>query len=173
MINFIQPYSFELNIGDAYNEAIEPLEGWICLTDQDTLKFDGFAHHIKDVIETIDERTIFTCMTNRLRKDNRQVIIELFDETNIEVHFNKFASLWALNGTKLTDADVIAGVCMVFHKSIWERIKFVNAANFDRVFTAECKNRGYKIKLATGIYIFHLYRWGKKNPESSFEHLFK
>lgn len=174
MINFIQPYSYELNIGKAYNEAIEPLEGWICITDQDTLKFDGFAQRVKQIIETIDEDTLFTCMTNRLRKNNKQVLTHLFDETDINVHLNEFERLWSLNGVKMTDTDTIAGVLMVFHKKVWEKVKFVeNAPNFDRIFSGQCRNAGFKTKLALGLYIFHLYRWGKHDPENYVAHLIK
>ena len=174
MINFIQPYDYNLNIGKAYNEAIKPLEGWICLTDQDTLKFEGFAQRVKTIIETVDEMTILTCMTNRLRRNNKQVLSEYFNESDINVHQDVFERLWTTYGTTLTDADVIAGVCMIFHKSAWDKIKFThNTVTFDRIFSHQAMQQGYKLRLAKGLYIFHLYRWGKDDPENNIAHLVK
>ena len=171
MINFIQPYSFTLDIGIAYNKACEPLEGWICITDQDTLKFEGFANHLRTIIGTIDENVVFTCMTNRLRRNNPQVVKECFDESDIDKHFNYFNNVWDVYGTKLVDTETIAGVCMVFHKKVWEKVKFANCVTFDRVFSHQARQAGFKTKLALGLYIFHLYRWGKPDPENNIEHL--
>ena len=174
MINFIQPYDFNLNIGKAYNEAIEPLEGWICLTDQDTLKFEYFAQYVKEIISTIDENTVFTCMTNRLRRNNPQVVKECFDETDIDKHFNYFNNLWDVYGTELIPCETIGGVCMVFHKSAWEKVKFVENVNtFDRIFSHQVRQVGCRTMLAKGLYIFHLYRWGKDDPENNIAHLIK
>ena len=87
-MNFIQPYSFTLNIGKAYNEACQPLEGWTCITDQDTLKFDGFAQRVKQITDQAKETQVITCVTNRLRRDNENVIMELYEENDINIHFD-------------------------------------------------------------------------------------
>ena len=174
MIHFLQPYDFNLNIGKAYNDAIEPLDGWICITDQDTLKFDRFAQRVRAIIETIDENTAFTCMTNRLRRNNPCVLAHLFDESDINVHLGVFESLWARYGTQLEDTEVMAGVCMVFHKSAWEKVKFAPNTNvFDRVFSHYLRQKGVRVCVAKGLYMFHLYRWGKEDPENNVAHLVK
>ena len=173
MIHFIQPYSYELNIGKAYNEAIGPLYGWICITDQDTLKFEGFAQHVKEIVDNAQEDYIITCRTNRLRKDNTNVLMNFYEDSDIWNHYYKFNELWECFGAELEPTkEPIAGVFMLFHKSAWEKVKFVeNAINFDRLFTDMCKREGFKPYLAKGLYIFHLYRWGKDVADIS--HLIK
>lgn len=173
MIHFIQPYSFKLNIGAAYNEAIKPLEGWICLTDQDTLKFEGFARRVKEIVDNAQENYIITCKTNRLRKDNTNVIMDVYDESDINVHFDLFNELWETYGAEIEPTkEPIAGVFMLFHKSAWNEVKFVeNAINFDRLFTDQLKRKGFIPHVAKGLYIFHLYRWGRDPADTS--HLIK
>lgn len=172
-INFIQPYSFELNIGKAYNEAIELLEGWICITDQDTLKFEGFAQHVKDIVENAQEDYIITCKTNRLRKDNTNVLLDFYDDSDVWTHYYIFKDLWEHFGAELEPTnEPIAGVFMLFHKSVWNEVKFVESAiNFDRLFTHDCKKKGFKPHVAKGLYMFHLYRWGRDVSDVS--HLIK
>lgn len=173
VINYIQPYSYELNIGKAYNEAIEPLEGWICITDQDTLKFEGFAQRVKEIVNSAEITQVITCATNRLRKDNTNVIHELYDESDINVHYDKFNELWRTYGSKLERTkEPIAGVFMLFHKSVWKKVKFIeDAINFDSLFTTMCRQNGFTTHVAKGLYIFHLYRWGRNVADIS--HLIK
>lgn len=161
MLNFIQPYDFNLNIGKAYNEAVEPLEGWICITDQDTLKFNGFAQRVHWITEEAQESQVITCMTNRLRTDNENVIKALYDESDINVHLDKFETLWRRYGTELKRTKMpIAGVFMLFHKSVWDVVKFKEQdSNFDNHFTNDVKKAGFTTHVSKGLYIFHLYKW--------------
>lgn len=163
MINFIQPYSYDLNIGKAYNEAIKPLSGWICITDHDTLKFEGFADRVKDIVDNAKETQVITCLTNRLRKDNLNVVLELFDEHDINKHNVFYNKTWSTHKNSLEVTKMpIAGVFMLFHKSVWDKVKFrENEISFDSSFTSECLNAGFTTHVAKGLYIFHLYRWGK------------
>lgn len=157
-MNFIQP--FGSNIGDAYNKAIEPLEGWICITDQDTLKFKGFAQHAKEITDKADISQVITCMTNRLRKDNKNVIQALYEESDIKVHIAKFNELWERYGTTIERTkEPIAGMCMIFHRSVWDKVKFKNTLNFDNHFTTDVRKEGFTTHVAKGLYIFHLYKW--------------
>ena len=173
MIHFIQPYSFDYNIGKAYNEAVKDLDGWICITDQDTLKFEGFAQRVKEIVDKADEKWLITCKTNRLRKDNTNVYMNYYNETDINAHFHLFNDLWATYGSELAiTKEPIAGVFMLFHKSAWNEVQFVeNAINFDRLFTDQLKRKGFKTYVANGLYIFHLYRWNRK--EGDISHLIK
>ena len=171
-MNFIQPYDFNINIGKAYNEACDPLYGWICITDQDTLKFDGFAQKVKQITEIADKTQVITCMTNRLRKDNINVVQELYDESDINVHLNKYNALWDEYGTTLERTKMpIAGVFMLFHKTVWNTVKFrENDPTFDGAFSVDVRRAGFTTWTAKGLYIFHLYRWGR--DISNTKHLF-
>jgi len=161
MIHFLQPFAYDRNIGGQYNKAIRPLSGWICITDQDTLKFNGFAERLKEITDKADKSQVITCMVNRLRKDNLNVVHELYDESDISIHKKKFDELWGLWETTLQRTKMpIAGVCMVFHKSVWNKVKFrENESNFDNHFTTDVKQAGFTTHVAKGLYIFHLYKW--------------
>ncbi len=177
MIHFIQPYDFDLNIGKAYNDTIELFDDndWICITDQDVLKFSGFANNVREVIKSVSKDTIFTSRVNRLAKRNEAVITELYDCGDIDEHKDMAEFLWEQNGTLLTDTKVIAGCCMVFHKSLWLDVGgFVeNSIHFDSQFSKAARIKGKQLKIAQGIYIFHLYRWGLENPAHQILHLIK
>ena len=163
MINYIQPYSPELNIGGSYNEACARCEDWICITDQDTLKFEGFADRVQEIVERADKDMIITCRTNRLAKSNKNLVPGMYEEGDINKHREVYHSLWEEHGAELEPTDQpIAGVFMLFHKSVWEQVKFREySIQFDMQFTQDCKKAGFKPMVATGLYIFHLYRWGK------------
>lgn len=163
MINFIQPFAFDLNIGRAYNQACKPLKGWICIMDQDTLKFEGFAQRVKEITDNADQSQVITAVTNRLRSDNENIIEGLYNEADINVHHEIFNLLWEKHGAKLERTKMpIAGMLMLFHKSVWDQVKFTeNAINYDSLFTHHCKQAGFTTHVAKGLYVFHLYRWGR------------
>lgn len=169
MIEFIQPYSYDLNIGATYTQAIRKCEDWICITDHDTLKPPGFAERIMEVTKTASKDTIYGCMTNRVGWKHPAVIEELFMEENITKHLNKATELWEAYGTKTEPTKVVPGYCMLFHRELAETfLPIPKAINFDRII---CANR--KTELMKGIYIIHLYRWGTKNPSIQTTHLHK
>lgn len=175
MIHFIQPFSYDLDIGKAYNEAISRLPNeWVCITDQDTLKFKDFALRVKELVNAADKNCVITCKTNRLRKQNKCVHLPLYDNVNIDHHYAFYNKLWERYGTEFEPTNNIPGMFMLFHKSVWEKVKFVeNDIRFDMLFTHEARRKGYKILLSKGLYIFHLYRWGETEPEKYLQHLIK
>lgn len=170
MIEFIQPYSFDLNsIGDAYSHAISKCEDWIAMFDQDTLKPPGFAERINQVLKTAKKDTIYGAMTNRVGWKHPGVVKEMFMEDSITKHIEKANELWDKYGTKTEPCEVVPGYCMIFHRELAETfLPLPNGINFDRIISA---NR--KTVLMKGIYIIHLYRWGLKNPSPQIEHLKK
>jgi len=161
MCSFIQPYSFDGNVGKAYNIAVKPLRGWICITDQDTLKFYGFANKVRRIIKNSNKDMLITCKTNRLRKDNTNVLLELYNENDISIHKKKYKELWKTYGTETQRTkEAIPGMFMLFHKSLWDKVKFKeNEPNFDNHFTVDVRQAGFTTHVAKGLYIFHLYKW--------------
>lgn len=175
-INHLQVFDYSLNISNRLNEAIELLPNqWICLTDNDTLKFPSFADNLKELLESgnITENDLIGTMTNRLRPTNPQVINELFNEPNINIHFDKAIDLWASNGTSVEVTKLIAGSCMIFHKSLWARVGGFDTSKifFDKYFSYAVNDIGGRCLISKGLYIFHLYRWGSNDPVSSVQHL--
>ena len=81
------------------DEAIDllPDDDWICITDQDTLKFNGFALHVKEIILSVSKDVIFTSRVNRLAKSNPAVIDALYDCEDIDEHKDMASFLWEQN----------------------------------------------------------------------------
>ena len=170
-IEFIQPYSFNLHIGDEYNRAIAKCDddAWICITDHDTLKPPGFAERVRDVVlvHGTDDR-LFGAMTNRMGRENPAVIPAMYNNENISDHLRAANQIWSKIRTDITPTDVVCGYCMVFKKSLWEKLGGFRSRSvvFDKELSAvaDCY-------LMRGVYIVHLYRWGKTNPELTTGHL--
>ena len=177
-INYLQIHDYNLDISKRLNECVNLLPNeWICLTDNDVLKFPTFSDNLRDILESGDckKNHVIGTMTNRLRPSNPQVVNELFDESDMNVHFNKSVELWDENGTTLMDAPLIAGSCMVFHKSLWSKVGGFDESKtfFDKYFSYAVKDSGGRCLIAKGLYTFHLYRWGSKSPVDAVEHLIK
>jgi len=176
-INYLQIHDYNLNISKRLNECIKLLPNeWICLTDNDVLKFPSFANNLKEIIESenVTKNDLIGTMTNRLRPTNPQVINELFDESNMDIHFQKALDVWYKYGTSMVQTNLIAGSCMIFHKSLWQKVGGFdeNKTFFDKYFSYAVNEIG-RCLIAKGLYTFHLYRWSSESPVDSVEHLIK
>jgi len=176
-INYLQIHDYNLDISKRLNKCIDLLPNeWICLTDNDVLKFPSFANNIKEILESehITHNDLIGTCTNRLRPSNPQVIQNLFDEKNMDIHFQKAIDVWNENKTQLEQTKIIAGSCMIFHKSLWNKVgKFdENKTFFDKYFSYKVNEIG-RCLIAKGLYTFHLYRWDSESPIDAVEHLVK
>jgi len=69
---------------------------------------------------------------------------------------------------------------MLFPKRLWKEVNgfeegyivHPNGRYFDDMFSSKIKYKGFKMGIATGIYLFHFYRLGKENPSNYRNHLF-
>lgn len=118
---------------------------------------------MSEIVNSANEDDVITCITNRLSKSNENLAKGMYYVSDINIHYELFNDLWEENGSKLEHTKMpIAGVFMLFHKSVWNKVKFVeNSIQFDYIFTEDVRKEGFKTKVATGLYIFHLYRWGR------------
>lgn len=174
IISFITPFdlSGSKNIGKAYNSTIEQCpEGYIVLRDGDSMFLTpDWGMQIKDIINANPEYDILGCMTNRLSVP-QQLVPGMFNEADIGKHIEAATELQQYR-TEVFKSNMAAGLCLIFHKSIWQKCKFKeNTVIFDRLFCMQAKRLGYNIGIARGLYLFHLYRWGQNNPQHYKEHL--
>lgn len=163
------------NFGAEYNARISELpdDAWICLMDQDVLPLDPFfGAKVHELISNRGPFDIIGCITNRLR-DEKQLHQGYFsNETDILKH--KQISEWRWNRFKseIKPAQSIAGMFMIFHKSTWNNVKFTeNNVRFDIKFCIDATMKKYKIGIAQGLYVFHMYRLGSKDPYNDIKHL--
>jgi hypothetical protein len=180
-IRYITPFSSERNafgcpnIGGEYNLVISevPDDCYIVLRDQDTLPLTSdFGAHIERIIKDNPDYDLITCFTNRIAIPEL-CISSLFNETDITAHIEQSKTSWARNGSSVVPFHLCPGYLMIFSKSTWAKAGgFKNySITFDKEFSASVMKTGGKIGIATGLYLFHLYRWGKAKPEHSVNHL--
>jgi GT2 family glycosyltransferase len=91
------------------------------------------------------------------------------------VHFDRSVTQWNDYKNTFIKTKVIAGSCMLFHKSLWTKVGGFDKSKifFDKYFSYAVAEKGGRCLIAKGIYVFHLYRWGAIDPVSSVNHLIK
>lgn len=166
------PARADKNIGRAYNEFMStvPDGSWVCLRDGDTMfTTPDWPKHIEDIIsENGNKYDVIGCMTNRLKSEH-QLIEGMFDEESITKHLDIASSI---RSNEVVAADSVAGLCLIFNKDVWEKVKFKEESiTFDTEFSKSVRRNGFKIGVAKGLYLIHLYRWGQENPCKYVKHL--
>ena len=177
-IHYSTPFSTEKNIGKAYNEFCElvPDGDWICLRDGDSLLMrPNWGQQIEDIIKNNgDKFKLIGCMTNRLRADHQLYRSRFSNDENITNHLNIADDLYDMHYDTVEATSYVAGLCLIFSKETWKQVKFrENSILFDKEFNTDIRARfgGNPIGIAKGLYLFHLYRWGSKDPYNDTSHL--
>jgi|ERR1700744_363145 len=177
MVHYISPFRSDKNIGKAINGAINQLKAdsddFICLLDHDVmfLRPDS-KKQLEEILKTTDF-DILGPVTNRLAMDY-QLHPGVFDEDSITAHV-------AIANQRHEDyygqvnyyPHIAAAFCLCFRVSTYVKLGgfHENSIQFDSIFCARALNAKMKLGLMTGIYVFHLYRWGSKNPKQDCSHL--
>lgn len=180
-IRYITPFSIEPhkriypNIGGEYNQVISELpdDCWIVLRDGDTMFLrSDWGHQIQSIIEANNDYDLITCMTNRLGVPDQLWYGEIM-EGDISKQIEVANTAWNDHRNTVVPVKLAAGLCMIFKKELWTKVGGFPEYDitFDRVFSDRVLKSGGKIGIAKGLYLFHLYRWGEKNPQSSIKHL--
>lgn len=177
IIHYIQPYSLTRNIGEAYNDecARLPKSDWICITDQDTMFLEphtkALIHHT--IMGKGNSYQLLGCMTNRLGAGPQLYKGVCSNDPDIRNHIANAAYCRETHGTDVQISTYpIAGMFMLFRKTTWEKHRFTeNSIHFDTIFSNDIRRAGGNLGIMLGVYIFHLYRFGKSQPSHSFHHL--
>jgi hypothetical protein len=165
------------NIGAGLNEfcALVPDDAWICLRDGDTLFLTpDWGRQIEAVVRDNPQYAIIGCMTNRLRASYQLHAGRFSDEPDIGKHRAIAVERQAQHATRVEDLThgPVAGLFMLFPKRVWQRHPFEERTiNFDTTFTDAVRADGGRIGIAQGLYLFHMYRWGQRNPLNHIKHL--
>lgn len=170
-IHYITPFSTTKNIGKEYNDRISELpdDCHIVLRDGDTMFLTpDWGSHIAKIISNNPEYDLITCMTNRVGR-KELCAPGMFNVESISEHVNYAL---ANKSNDVIDCTMAPGYCMIFKKSLWDRVKFrENSITFDKVFSLDVAKIGGRVGVATGLYMLHLYRWNQKYPETYIKHL--
>jgi hypothetical protein len=180
MIHYVVPWKTG-NIGGGINDAIAAIapgrNDWICVRDGDTMFLTSqWGRHIEQIVDKamLESYELVGCMTNRLRAAYQLHLGYLDDDPAIGNHVQ--IANWRGNefGANIEEIPTgpIAGMFMLFPRRVWEREPFAERSiYFDQEFTASVRRSGGKVGVALGLYLFHLYRWGKADPFGSKDHL--
>ena len=175
---YSNPYNTDKNIGKGLNEfcALVPDNDWICLQDGDMMYLTpDWGVQIKEAVQRYgDAFGLIGCMTNRLSRPIQRVG-EFDDNHDILYHYEIAKELLKESYgvvEDVTDKKYIAGLFMLFPKSLWNEIKFAeNSPAFDDLFSKAVFKKGHKLGLMKGLYVYHFYRGWSNNPTKDRKHL--
>lgn len=166
------------NIGGGLNRAIEclPEDAWVCLRDGDTCFLTPqWGKQVEAIVAAHgDKHPLIGAMTNRIRAPYQLHGGVMSDESDLSRHTAIAAQRWDRHGTAVAPVDIgpVSGFLMLFRRSTWAGHPFPeHSIYFDQVFTEAVRRDGGKPAIALGLYVLHLYRWGKSNPLGSVAHL--
>lgn len=170
MLYFFTPYSFDKKLFDAFDHyfGLVKDEDWVCLTDGDTafLRSD-FGLRIHEYVEKFPDTGMFTCYASRCHYEIQTIPGYSLDEPSILFHKAMADSCDVAYRGHITEINRrIAGHLMVIQKKTWTRIRGwvaektaeKNILGVDTKISYAIMNKGLKIRLMKGIYIFHYLR---------------
>jgi len=170
MIYFGSPY-LQGNIGGAWNRfcCLVPDGDWICLVDADAMFLQpDYGSFVEDIAENSDYDLI-GCVTNRVRNLRQCHDNDFSDNMDVRIHYDIAKERRVLYGTTVEPFHCIAGLFMLFRKSLWDKVGGFreHTMNPDVTFSAEAKTAGAKVGIAKGLYLFHGYRIWQQGREAS------
>ena len=151
---------------------------WICIRDGDTAFLHPFwSKQIEDIIVKNGAKfPLISCVTNRLGLE-WQLPYGFCNNPDILVHkeradecFDKYYDEVARSPRQT------AGLFMLFPKTTWKAVPFVegltNGGTYvDFTFADQVMRKLGSIGIAKGLYLFHFYRFDKKEGKRYTKHL--
>jgi len=171
-LHFVTPYSFEKNLGKAYNEEFEKVQNdsdWIVLMDGDSHFFTDFGQQIRAHILAKPNTGMFTCITNRVGNKQQCYGGKISDNSDYLYHARLAKRLAVGNrGVVKKSSRIISGLLMVIQKKTWREVGGFyerGILKVDNMFSKELLNRHRPIYIMMDVYMIHYYRFlegGKK-----------
>lgn len=188
MIHYITPGHSDLNLGREINNYVKlvPDDDWICLRDIDTMPsyHEVFFKQCEDISQT--DYGLVGCMTNRLGLQHHLIQGIKQENSDWKYHRNSGKLLWKKHKSNIKQMDFnlqemshsIGGVFMMFSKKVWLAVGgfeeggvSINGYFFDYLFTKKVIQAGFKIGIAEGIYMIHMYRPDAKDTRTYTQHI--
>jgi GT2 family glycosyltransferase len=158
-----------------YCELIPDDDDWVCMMDHDIMFLNPkTAIQIKDITQKYPETGLFTCVTNRVGNKLQCYNHTIEENPDILYHKEIADNLIENHYDKVLDIQrPISGLLMVFRKSTWKLLGGFKPGllTVDNDFSKKVLQRGLKIKLMKGVYVFHYYRL--KEGRKHIQHLLK
>ena len=177
MIYYITPY-LTGNIGKAINEAIAvlPDDSWVCLRDTDTMfLLPDQPSMLEELIMSNPPFDVIGATCNRLGSGYQLFSNQINDDPDIlnHIEYAKIAREYhKTNVEEVPFGTPLAGFFLLFRKSLWNEIPFEEKSiQFDLIFSRTLHEKGKRLGLMRGMYLFHIYRVCQTNPQRSIHHL--
>lgn len=163
------------NYGGYINSFCElvPPDDWICITDGDVMFLtDDFGKQIEDIIDRNGHiYDVFGATMNRLGGVHQLADNRRCEVPDILYHMGIARTLWDVWKWDVKPSiKPIAAACMFFSRKTWEKTRFIEKSpRFDSDFCRRIQQKGGKLAICKGLYVFHKYRLG--DPTLSPNHL--
>lgn len=175
-VYYITPARSDKNFGKACNDQCRnvPEDAWICLRDQDTMVLTpNFSKHVEDIVEKYkDEYDVIGCMTNRANVPYQLINKTVSEDTDVRNHMNIAFELERTTYCSVVRSPMyLAGHFLLFSKKSWLAHPFEEGKILIKKTVNKKIEIGFvdywfsnyffkrkRVGIATGLYIFHLYR---------------
>lgn len=171
-IHFVTPYSFEGNLGKAYNEEFEKVqndEDWVVLLDGDSHFFTDWGQQIRNHILRRPDAGMFTCITNRVGNKQQCYGGVVSDNADYLYHARLAKRLAVENlGVVKESSRIISGLLMAVKKKTWKEMGGFHENGIlkvDNMFSRKLLDCRRPIYIMMDVYMIHYYRFlegGKK-----------
>lgn len=154
------------NLGYAYNEQMRRLrEGdWACFIDHDAcFTTPDWYRQLEAITARLSEPCVLTACTNRVGSPWQRVEGVGPDEHSMAYHRRVGARLRDEFGTEIEDVtgrSLMSGVVILLSKKTWETLGgFADGfLGVDNQLHQAARDRGFKVYLMRGVYVYHWYR---------------
>lgn len=163
------PYFENMELGKAYNKAMETVEDWILFIDHDLmlpLNPNYYAVCRKAMHELGHKAGWITCKTNRIACKS-QIAYGAPKCNDIINHMGHAKQLWKQHGTKYTKQNngdkalgaPFSGFFMLTHRKAWEDVGGFKDGflGVDNDYYHKLIKHDYDTYVLEGIYVYHLY----------------
>jgi len=169
---FIPTFPKEKDLGWAYNHFMGLIpndDDWGCLVDHDTIfTTKNWMYQMEDIIKKHPEYDCFVATANRIGCDYQQVA-DLRNNHDVQEHIklgHKIQKEHYSDVINVTGRIAFSGFLMLVKKGAWNKVKFREGgekmAGIDNHFHRDLRNRGFRIGLMKGVYLYHLYMTDKE-----------
>jgi len=166
-MEIIIPYAPNMELGKAYNKAMQTVNDWVLFLDHDALilcphYFDACIN----VIERLDHKAGWiTAVTNRIACAYQ---LDRFAPNGDDImnHMQYAKKRWTEFGdtAQLIDGNVpnpgFSGFFMLTHREAWEKVGgFIDGfLGVDNAYWKALIKNNYDTYIMPGIYVYHIYR---------------
>jgi len=171
------PRSEGQNLGYAYNELMNRLhdEDWACFIDHDACfaTYDWYAQ-LEEITAQLTEPCVLTALTNRV--GSHWQLASGVDPDNHSMDYHRRIGVAIQSAARcslrdVTDESLMSGVVILLSKKTWRRLGgFADGfLGVDNAIHQAARDRGHRVYLMEGVYVYHWYRANAASPAPAAE----